>query len=71
MKTPVSEHKKVATAHFYPARFSSEHLIKAVSKLTGRTEEKARQDLIDLYESNDGTVFATLVDYLAASFLGR
>jgi len=58
-------------AHDYPVRFSTEHLIKAVAKLTGRTEERARQNLADLYEANEGGVFGTLVDYLAASFLGR
>ena len=52
-------------------RFHSEHLIKAVAKLTGRTEEKTRQNLADLYEANDKVVFATLLDFLAASFLGH
>lgn len=55
----------------YPLRFHSEHLIKAVAKLTGRTEEKTRQNLADLYEANDKVVFATLLDFLAASFLGH
>lgn len=55
----------------YPARFSSEHLIKAVSKLRGMSETETRKLLTDMYESNDGRVFASLVDFLAASFLGR
>ena len=59
------------TKREYPVRFSSEHLIKAVAKLTGRTEERARQNLADLYTANEGSIFGTLVDYLAASFLGR
>ncbi len=58
-------------AHDYPVRFSSEHLIKAVAKLKGRPEEKVRRDLADLFEANDSSAFATLVDFLAASFLGR
>lgn len=58
-------------AHDYPVRFSSEHLVKAVAKLKGRPEEKVRRDLADLFEANDSSVFATLVDFLAASFLGR
>ena len=60
-------------AHDYPVRFSTEHLIKAVAKLKGkgRPEEKVRRDLADLFEANDSSVFATLVDFLAASFLGR
>ena len=59
-------------AHDYPVRFSSEHLVKAVAKLNkGRPEEKVRRDLADLFEANDSSVFATLVDFLAASFLGR
>lgn len=60
-----------STGDAYPVRFHSEHLIKAVARLTGRTEEKTRQNLADLYEANDKVVFATLLDFLAASFLGR
>lgn len=55
----------------YPVRFSSEHLIKAVSHLRGMSETETRKLLSDLYEANDGVVFASLVDFLAASFLGR
>ena len=58
-------------AHEYPVRFSTEHLIKDTAKLTGRTEQQTRQNLADLFEANDSSVFATLVDFLAASFLGR
>lgn len=58
-------------AHEYPVRFSTEHLIKATAKLTGRTEQQTRQSLVNLFEANDSSVFATLVDFLAASFLGR
>ena len=60
-----------STGDAYPVRFHSEHLIKAVSKLTGRTEAKTRQNLADLYDANDKMAFATLLDFLAASFLGR
>lgn len=58
-------------AHEYPVRFSTEHLIKATAKLTGRAEEQTRRELADLFAENDGSVFAALVDFLAASFLGR
>ena len=47
-------------------QISIDHLILAMSRLTGRSCEQLRNNWIDLMRANRGDTFATLVDFLAA-----